>query len=98
LSETRRLQENLENELLKDGVIKGSIRDFEKYFLKLAEQKQKEVDKKLKDNKRIELARRFQNIKDDNDFVSLRLLHNYLKKHNLYNFSEEALRRLLKEI
>ena len=82
---------------MKDDIIKGSIRNFEKYFLEIEKKETLIVVKLEKTQKRKELAKQFQSVKDELDLKSLKELHTHLKKKNLYTHSEEALRRLLKE-
>ncbi len=94
--------EGLENELSKLGVVKGSIRNFEKYFLEIENKEklllEKEQQKLEKSQERIKLAESFNKIKENEQLKSLRELHNHLKKENLFSYSEEALRLLLKEL
>lgn len=89
----RIMEEKLVDELRIDGVIKGRIINFDTYENKIQQKTKKnklEIEKK-------ELACKFLRIKKDNNFMSIRSLHEYLVEHELYSYSQESLRVFLKK-
>lgn len=88
---------DLNNELNKEGVSKGRIKDFDLYFEKIENRKIKNQEKEKDFDEKRKIAQNFLKIQSDNNIKSTRRLHAYLKEKQLYDFSAEALRLFIKK-